>query len=184
MNPISNLPAYMAIVADDDQKISKEIARKSLLIAFIIISIFVLSGHLLFQIFGITLDALKIAGGLLVGLIGYHMVNGVHSPTAQTLSTDKQDPTLVAISPLAMPLFAGPGAISLAEGKVEYQLITILAFATLCLTTYILLIRAKTISKLLGESLMTIITRMMGLILTTIGIQMLLTGVKGAFPIK
>ncbi|WP_019774889.1 MarC family protein, partial [Streptococcus sobrinus] len=71
-----------------------------------------------------------------------------------------------------------------AEGKVEYQLITILAFATLCLTTYILLIRAKTISKLLGESLMTIITRMMGLILTTIGIQMLLTGVKGAFPIK
>ena len=188
MNPISNLPAYMAIVADDDQKISKEIARKSLLIAFIIISIFVLSGHLLFQIFGITLDALKIAGGLLGGLIGYHMVNGVHSPTAQTLSTDKQDPTLVAISPLAMPLFAGPGAIataiSLAEGKVEYQLITILAFATLCLTTYILLIRAKTISKLLGESLMTIITRMMGLILTTIGIQMLLTGVKGAFPIK
>ena len=188
MNPISNLPAYMAIVADDDQKNSKEIARKSLLIAFIIISIFVLSGHLLFQIFGITLDALKIAGGLLVGLIGYHMVNGVHSPTAQTLSTDKQDPTLVAISPLAMPLFAGPGAIataiSLAEGKVEYQLVTILAFATLCLTTYILLIRAKTISKLLGESLMTIITRMMGLILTTIGIQMLLTGVKGAFPIK
>ncbi|MFS1664185.1 MarC family protein [Streptococcus sp. zg-JUN1979] len=184
MNPISNLPAYMAIVADDDQNISRKIARKSILVAFAIIFVFVWSGHLIFQLFGITLDALKIAGGILVALIGYHMINGVHSPSSNNMPNDKEDPTDVAISPLAMPLFAGPGtiatAISLSEGKVTSQVITLLAFASLCLITYCLLISAKKVSKLLGKSMMSIITRMMGLILTTIGIQMLIEGIKGA----
>ncbi|MCC9753248.1 MarC family protein, partial [Streptococcus agalactiae] len=71
MNPISNLPAFMALVADDDQKISRRIAAKGVLLAFVIIVIFVLSGHLLFNLFGITLAALKISGGILVGIIGY-----------------------------------------------------------------------------------------------------------------
>lgn len=188
MNPISNLPAYMAIVAGDDKKISRKIATKSILIAFAIIFVFVFSGHLIFKVFGITLDALRIAGGILVAVIGYNMINGVHSPDSQNFPNDKKDPTDVAVSPLAMPLFAGPGtiatSITLAEGNLEYQIITIIAFALLCLITYFLLLSADTISKWLGQGMMTIITRMMGLILTTIGIQMLIDGIKGAFSLK
>lgn len=105
MNPISNLPAFMALVADDDQKISRRIAAKGVLLAFVIIVIFVLSGHLLFNLFGITLAALKISGGILVGIIGYKMINGIHSPTNKNLEEHKDDPMNVAVSPLAMPFW-------------------------------------------------------------------------------
>ncbi|SQF41285.1 Multiple antibiotic resistance protein marC [Streptococcus ferus] len=188
MNPISNLPAYMALVADDDQKISRKIARKSLLLAFFIILTFVISGHYIFQLFGITVDALRIAGGLLVALIGYHMINGIHSPASKNLPQTNEDPLAVAISPLAMPLFAGPGtiatAITLSHGGFTNQVITIAAFALLSLLTYVLLLSAREISQFLGQSFMGLVTRMMGLILTTIGIQMLIAGIKGAFSLS
>lgn len=184
MNPFANLPTYMALVADDDDKISKQIAFKSLLIAFIIILVFVLSGHLIFEVFGITISAFRVAGGLLVGLIGFHMINGVHSPTNTNVSAANDDPTAVAISPLAMPLFAGPGtivtAINQSQGGFSHQLTTVTAFLVLCLLTYGILSSAKTISKALGKNLMNIITRLMGLILATIGIDMVLSGIKNA----
>ena len=186
MNPISNLPAYMALVAGENQKISKAIARRSLLVAFTITVVFIVSGHMIFELFGITIDALRIAGGILVGLIGYRMIAGYHASNANTLPTDKSiDPMSLAISPLAMSLFAGPGtiatAITLSFGGFDNQLVTIVAFAVLCLLTYYLLLAAKPISQFLGDNFMNVITRMMGLILTTIGIQMLIIGIKGAF---
>lgn len=188
MNPIANLPTYMALVADDDAKISKQIAFKSLLIAFVIVLVFILSGHLIFEVFGITISSFRIAGGVLVGLIGFHMINGVHSPTNKNLSAEAQDPTSVAISPLAMPLFAGPGtivtAINQSQGGIEHQVITIVAFFALCLLTYFILSSAKTISKALGKNLMNIVTRLMGLILATIGIEMVLTGIKTALHLS
>lgn len=181
MNPISNLPAFMALVADDDQKISRRIAAKGVLLAFVIIVIFVLSGHLLFNLFGITLAALKISGGILVGIIGYKMINGIHSPTNKNLEEHKDDPMNVAVSPLAMPLLAGPGTIALSSGGLSGKLITILAFAILCVIMYVILISANEITKFLGKNAMTIITKMMGLILMTIGIEMLITGIKIGF---
>ncbi|HHU5241803.1 TPA: MarC family protein [Streptococcus agalactiae] len=185
MNPISNLPAFMALVADDDQKISRRIAAKGVLLAFVIIVIFVLSGHLLFNLFGINLAALKISGGILVGIIGYKMINGIHSPTNKNLEEHKDDPMNVAVSPLAMPLLAGPGTIAtamgLSSGGLSGKLITILAFAILCVIMYVILISANEITKFLGKNAMTIITKMMGLILMTIGIEMLITGIKIGF---
>lgn len=186
MNPLSNLPAYIALVADDDQIISKRIARKSLTIAFVIIAIVVMTGHVLFTLFGITLAALRIAGGILVVLTGYHMINGVHSPDAKHVGNELvADPTAVAVSPLAMPLFAGPGtiatAITLSQGGWEHRFITLTAFLLLCLLTYLLLLSAKDIARFLGQNIMAIITRVMGLILTTIGMQMLIVGIQGAF---
>ena len=80
MNPISNLPAYMALVADDSQKISRKIAFRSLLIAFVIVTVFIFSGDFIFKVFGITIVSFRIAGGILVAVIGYHMINGNHSP--------------------------------------------------------------------------------------------------------
>ncbi len=184
MNPISNLPAYMALVADDSQKISRKIAFKSLLIAFIIITVFIFSGELIFKVFGITIDSFRIAGGILVAVIGYHMINGNHSPSYKGMEqqSGNSDPMSIAISPLAMPLFAGPGtittALSLANGGLQNQMITVLAFALLCLITYLLLRSAKQIAGFLGENLMKIITKMMGLLLFSIGIQMIIVSVQ------
>ena len=184
MNPISNLPAYMALVADDSQKISRKIAFRSLLIAFVIITVFIFSGDFIFKVFGITIVSFRIAGGILVAVIGYHMINGNHSPSYKGMEKQavNSDPMSIAISPLAMPLFAGPGtittALSLANGGLQNQLITVVAFALLCVITYLLLRSAKQIAGFLGENLMKIITKMMGLLLFSIGIQMIIVSVQ------
>lgn len=184
MNPISNLPAYMALVADDSQKISRKIAFRSLLIAFVIITVFIFSGDFIFKVFGITIVSFRIAGGILVAVIGYHMINGNHSPSYKGMEQQavNSDPMSIAISPLAMPLFAGPGtittALSLANGGLRNQLITVVAFALLCVITYLLLRSAKQIAGFLGENLMKIITKMMGLLLFSIGIQMIIVSVQ------
>ena len=184
MNPISNLPAYMALVADDSQKISRKIAFRSLLIAFVIITVFIFSGDFIFKVFGITIVSFRIAGGILVAVIGYHMINGNHSPSYKGMEQQavNSDPMSIAISPLAMPLFAGPGtittALSLANGGLQNQLITVVAFALLCVITYLLLRSAKQIAGFLGKNLMKIITKFMGLLLFSIGIQMIITSVQ------
>ena len=184
MNPISNLPAYMALVADDSQKISRKIAFRSLLIAFVIITVFIFSGDFIFKVFGITIVSFRIAGGILVAVIGYHMINGNHSPSYKGMEQQavNSDPMSIAISPLAMPLFAGPGtittALSLANGGLRNQLITVVAFAILCVITYLLLRSAKQIAGFLGKNLMKIITKFMGLLLFSIGIQMIITSVQ------
>ena len=184
MNPISNLPAYMALVADDSQKISRKIAFRSLLIAFVIVTVFTFSGDFIFKVFGITIVSFRIAGGILVAVIGYHMINGNHSPSYKGMEQQavNSDPMSIAISPLAMPLFAGPGtittALSLANGGLQNQLITLVAFALLCVITYLLLRSAKQIAGFLGENLMKIITKMMGLLLFSIGIQMIIVSVQ------
>ena len=184
MNPISNLPAYMALVADASQKISRKIAFRSLLIAFVIITVVIFSGDFIFKVFGITIVSFRIAGGILVAVIGYHMINGNHSPSYKGMEQQavNSDPMSIAISPLAMPLFAGPGtittALSLANGGLRNQLITVVAFALLCVITYLLLRSAKQIAGFLGENLMKIITKMMGLLLFSIGIQMIIVSVQ------
>lgn len=184
MNPISNLPAYMALVADDSQKISRKIAFRSLLIAFVIVTVFIFSGDFIFKVFGITIVSFRITGGILVAVIGYHMINGNHSPSYKGMEQQavNSDPMSVAISPLAMPLFAGPGtittALSLANGGLRNQLITVVAFALLCVITYLLLRSAKQIAGFLGKNLMKIITKMMGLLLFSIGIQMIIVSVQ------
>lgn len=184
MNPISNLPAYMALVADDSQKISRKIAFRSLLIAFVIVTVFIFSGDFIFKVFGITIVSFRIVGGILVAVIGYHMINGNHSPSYKGMEQQavNSDPMSIAISPLAMPLFAGPGtittALSLANGGLRNQLITVVAFALLCVITYLLLRSAKQIAGFLGKNLMKIITKMMGLLLFSIGIQMIIVSVQ------
>ena len=184
MNPISNLPAYMALVADDSQKISRKIAFRSLLIAFVIVTVFIFSGDFIFKVFGITIVSFRIAGGILVAVIGYHMINGNHSPSYKGMEQQavNSDPMSIAISPLAMPLFAGPGtittALSLANGGLRNQLMTVVAFALLCVITYLLLRSAKQIAGFLGKNLMKIITKMMGLLLFSIGIQMIIVSVQ------
>ena len=182
MNPVANTAVFVGLTGDRDKREQAKIAAKALIIAFIIVLLFAVLGKSIFHLFGITLPAFKITGGILVFLIGYHMLQGTGSKlhTAQ-----KKDNTDITVSPLAVPLLAGPGTIatamnfSAAGGWMEI-VVTISMFAVLCIITFFCFIFSSKILSVIGESGLSIATRLMGLILSVIGVQMLIIGIKTA----
>ena len=181
MNPIANTAVFIGLVGDKEKAERAEIARKSLLLSFCIIAVFSILGKLIFTLFGITLPALRITGGILVFLIGYHMLQGSGSKLHG--SAEKSDVS-IAISPLAVPLLAGPGSIAAAMNYASgagWQgiTITISMFSVLCLITFVAFIYSEKIVGVLGQSGLGIVTRLMGLILAVMGTQMLIEGILG-----
>jgi len=189
MNPIANTPVFLGLTASDSTAIRRRIAIKALLITFILIVAFILLGKLIFSVFGITLPAFQITGGILVFMIGLQMLHGqqskLHSPAATDSSENMQGALSVAVTPLAMPILGGPGTIAAAMnfssgGGISGMLVTIIGFGLLCLVTYIFFVSGERLVKLLGDEGLMMVTRLMGLILAVIGTQMFITGVAGA----
>ena len=155
-------------------------------------ALFALAGKLIFHAFGLTLPAFRITGGLIVFIIGYHMLRGgpssVHHPGEADQAASKKAALSVAVSPLAMPILAGPGTIATAMsfsagGGMTNVVITIVAFAVLCVITYLFFVFGARFVTYIGASALGAITRMMGLILAVIGTQMVIGGLHGAFRI-
>ncbi len=179
MNPIANTAAFNGLVGNSGSSERFKIATKSLIITFGIVLLFSVLGKGIFHVFGITLPALRISGGILVFLVGYHMLNGNASSLQ---SSHKSNLENIAVSPLAVPLLAGPGTIATAmnysaSGELTRVLMTISIFALLCLITFFCFIFSSRIMALIGKGGLDIVTRLMGLILTVIGVQMLIAGV-------
>ena len=190
MNPIANVPIFLGLTSGDDKKTTVIVALKSLTLAFLIVTIFSVAGKVIFELFGITLPAFQITGGLIVFLIGFHMLQGGHSSVQHPSDEDKQksrEAALgVAVSPLAMPILAGPGTIATAMsfsagGGLMEMVMTISMFAVLCIITYVLFIFGEKFVTYIGASALGVVTRMMGLILAVIGTQMVIKGLHGAF---
>ena len=182
MNPISNTAVFVGLTEDLDSQGQRKIAYKALFIAFLIIAAFALFGKAIFTLFGITLPALRIVGGILVFIIGYKMLNNITSDAGNPSAQDNSD---IAVSPLAVPLLAGPGTIATAmsysaEGGWSVITITIAMFALLCVITFFSFIFGQKIVQKIGKSGLDIITRLMGLILAVIGVHMLMEGIFGA----
>ncbi len=180
MNPIANTAAFAGLAGDKSKAEQVKIAAKSLIITFMVILVFSLLGKAIFHLFGITISALRITGGILVFLVGYHMLNG-HGSKLHSAEGDQE--TDMAVSPLAVPLLAGPGTIATAmnyssTGELSGILITIGVFAVLCFITFICFIFSSNILAMIGKSGLSIITRLMGLILAVIGTQMVIVGVS------
>ncbi|AAZ28524.1 MULTISPECIES: MarC family protein [Colwellia] len=182
MNPIANTAVFAGLTGDKNKLEQRKIAAKALIITFIVIASFAILGKSIFHLFGITLPALRITGGILVFIVGYHMLQGSGSKLHHTQGDDSSDSD-VAVSPLAVPLLAGPGTIATAmnysssNGWMEI-IITLSVFAALCLITFICFIFSSRILAAIGKSGLSIVTRLMGLILAVIGVQMLLVGIK------
>ena len=181
MNPLANTAVFVGLTGNLEERQKARVAKKSLLLTFFIIFLFAVLGKTLFTFFGITLPALRITGGILVFIIGYHMLQGEGS----SLHSSNKNADSLAVSPLAVPILAGPGTIATAmnfsaSGGWFEIVSTILIFSTLCLITYVCFIFGERIIDKLGESALQIITRLMGLILSVIGIQMLVEGIYGA----
>ena len=189
MNPIANVPIFISLTGEDDKRTSAIIAFRCLMLSFLIIALFSIAGKIIFQLFGLTLPAFQITGGLLVFLIGFHMLQGNHSSVQQPSEKDKQQSREaaldVAVSPLAMPILAGPGTIATAmnfaaSGGIADVGLTIAMFAVLCVITYVLFIYGEKFVTYIGASALGVITRMMGLIIAVIGTHMVLEGLTGA----
>ncbi len=149
-------------------------------------------GRFIFEMFGITLPAFRVTGGILVGLIGYNMLQGeqstVQTPTEEDAEDSLRTQLSIAVSPLAAPILAGPGtvatAMNFAAAGGDHELtITALAFAVLCIIAYFCFVFGQGMVRFLGQSGLNVVTRMMELILAVIGVQMLIEGIKGAFAI-
>lgn len=189
MNPIANVPIFLSLTEEDDEKTTASVASRALLLAFLIISVFSVAGKIIFDLFGITLPAFQITGGLLVFLIGFNMLQGNYSSVQHPSEEHKQKSIeaalSVSVSPLAMPILAGPGTIAAAmnfstgENFMDMA-ITIAMFGVLCLITYVLFVSGEKFVAYIGAGALGVITRMMGLILAVIGTQMVITGVYGA----
>ncbi|MEM6544148.1 MAG: MarC family protein [Pseudomonadota bacterium] len=186
MNPIANTAVFAALTGESNKAERSRIAVKSLLITFCVITAFALLGKSIFHLFGITLPALRITGGVLVFLVGYHMLNGTGSHLHSGGHDESSD---VAVSPLAVPILAGPGTIATAmnfsaTGGLTGISTTIAVFAVLCVLTYVCFASSTRILKMLGPSALSIVTRLMGLILAVIGTQMLIEGTLGALAFE
>ena len=188
MNPIANVPIFLGLTSGDDEQTTATVAFRSLILAFLIVSLFSVAGKVIFELFGLTLPAFQITGGLLVFLIGFHMLQGNHSSVQHPSEEDKKksmEAALdVAVSPLAMPILAGPGTIAAAMnfsagGGLMEMVVTITMFALLCVVTYLFFVFGEKFVTYIGASALGVITRMMGLIIAVIGTQMVIEGVRG-----
>jgi multiple antibiotic resistance protein len=191
MNPLANTPVFLGLTASDSPAVRRKVALKGMLLTFLIVVFFGVCGNRIFQLFGITLPAFKLTGGLLVALIGYHMLQGrpsaVHTPTDDDQAESLETALNVAVSPLAVPILAGPGtlatAMNFAADGVRHMVVMIVVFGVLCCLTAVCFLYGQRLVKFLGQSGLNVITRLMGLILAVIGVQMAIDGIKAAFSL-
>lgn len=188
MNPISGMSFFLTLTKEFEEDKSKIIAFKSVLTAFVIVTVFAIAGNFFLNLFGVSFTALRLAGGVLVAMIGYEMLHGrpsqVNEPTQETLDETIEEEGSIAITPLGIPLLAGPGviitAMNFSAGSINNLLITVLSFGLLCVITYYTFIFGKNIKEIMGSSALKVLTKMMGLVLIVIGTQMILDGTYSA----
>ena len=186
MNPIANTPIFLGLVEGESKESKKKIARTATITAFLIVVSFIIAGKYIFEIFGLTIPAFKITGGLLIFYVGFEMLM---SQKSKIHSSSKSEANLgLAISPLAIPILAGPGTIvtamnSVTNASLIHIGIVIVIFALMIILTYIAFILSDLIVRKVGSSLISVVGKLMGLILAIIGTGMVIEGIKLTFSL-
>jgi multiple antibiotic resistance protein len=186
VDPFAAIGSFLAITSGADEARRKRMARKAASTCFIVLTSFALAGQLIFRMFGITLPAFEIAGGLILLLIGLDMLEAKRSPT-QEASGDTEEASLkedAGIVPLGIPMLAGPGAISsvmVLVGQVpnlwNWEMCAILgSIALTSLISYWVLAGASRVRTVLGETGIRILVRIMGLLLVALAMQFFVNG--------
>jgi len=192
VDPIAAIPTFLIITASAGPEHRRQMARRAAWTCFLVLCGFAMAGTLIFKLFGITLPAFKIAGGVILLLIGMEMVQARRSQTKETPTEteegmEKED---VGIIPLGVPMLAGPGSIStvmvLMSGAPAwwYAIPIFIAIALTAVSSYWTLAAADRVRGYLGETGIRILTRMMGLLLMAIAIQFMLNGLTDIGMIK
>ncbi|MBR9705492.1 MarC family protein [Candidatus Pacearchaeota archaeon] len=190
INPFSTASVFHVLSKGNSKKKNKSISRRAVIIAIIVLIFFVFLGDLLLKTFSISIEAFKIASGILVLGVGYNMIYSGHShfrnPEEKKHAEEKED---ISIIPLAIPMLSGPGAIATAlvlmenaNGNPIFILSIIASIIIVCMIAYFLLVRAHVIDKYLGKTGINVIDKLLGLIVLVMGIQFILSGLGGVVP--
>jgi multiple antibiotic resistance protein len=184
VDPFAALPTFLAVTAGSDADRRKRIARKASLTALIFLSAFAVAGQYIFKMFGITLPAFEIAGGVILLLIGLDMLEAKRSATQEAsgdteAAASKEDAGIV---PLGIPMLAGPGAIAsvmvlVGQAQTRWQMAAILGsiFITAAIC-YLVLGNSDRVGRALGETGIRILVRIMGLLLVALAVQYFVNG--------
>ncbi|NBF40360.1 MAG: NAAT family transporter [Spirochaetes bacterium] len=177
MDPIGNIPMFLSLLGQVDETRRKRVILREVLIAFVVLVVFLFFGRYILAALHITEPALGIAGGVVLFLIAVRMIfpwgrdQNVESPTGEPL-----------VVPLAIPLIAGPSAMATvillsnqAPGRIWMWF---LALAIASVTALVVLLSAEILRRRLGSRFLVAIERLMGMILATLSVQMLLTGIR------
>jgi multiple antibiotic resistance protein len=190
VNPLGALAPYLAMTVSDSEEKKRHIAGVASMVCGGILAGCALAGSFIFRFYGITLPALKVAGGILLFFVAFDMINARMSRTRQTEEEEtegaaKED---VAVFPLAIPLLSGPGAIvsvfMLSDQAIGW-LMQVSLYAAIFLNTvvvYFTLREAPRLIKVMGPIGMNVMSRLMGLMLAAIAIQFMIDGLRAAFP--
>ena len=189
VDPFAVIPTFLTMTASDSSERRKAMALKASVATVAILVVFAVAGGLIFKLFGVTLPAFRIAGGLVLGLSAIEMLKAERATRENRdevqEGVDKSD---VAITPLALPMLAGPGAISTvmvlmnqARPWFPESLPIFLAIVVTGVLTYFTLRLSEVVSRALGKTGINVMTRLMGLVLATISVQFILDGIKETF---
>ena len=186
MNPLSNIPIFISLTEGADKETKQKVNKKAVLTAFIIIAVFVILGKFIFQLFGITIPAFKITGGVLIFFVGFEMLQSKKSNVKHLKETNFDEN--IAVSPLAIPILAGPGTIVTAMNFVSNSSyvnigLVILIFGLMCVLTYIAFSLSDFIARKIGNNVISVIGKIMGLIIAIIGTTMIIEGIKLSFDL-
>jgi multiple antibiotic resistance protein len=186
VDPFAAIPSFLAITESADPARRKRMARKGALTCFIVLTSFAVGGQLIFRLFGITLPAFEIAGGMILLLIGLDMLQAKRSATQEAHgdteeAAAKEDAGIV---PLGIPMLAGPGAISTVMVLVgqtpsmwHWQMGAILGSIGLTsLVSYWVLAAAGRVRQVMGETGIRVLVRVMGLLLVALAMQFFVNG--------
>lgn len=186
VDPIATVPAFLAMTARDTVRQRLRTARVACLIMVCVLAVFALVGQALFHLLGITLPAIQVAGALVLLLVALDMLRAQRSPVMETAAETAEGSAKddIAVTPLAIPMLAGPAAISTvilldAQAVGWPQRIVLLAcLAAVGLASYIILAIGAKGAQWLTPMAEKIITRLMGLLLAALAVQFLFNGLK------
>lgn len=190
VDPLGSVPAFLAMGAGGSPERNRSIARRAAWTCFLVLAVFASTGTLIFKIFGITLPAFKIAGGILLFQIALEMLHSQRSQTQEVEAerlegSHKED---FGVTPLGIPMLAGPGAISavmvlMGQSRQWWQSIPVfVSIAITSLAAYFILAAGARLQARLGETGSRVLTRLMGLVLAAMAVQFVLNGLLDVWP--
>jgi len=186
LNPIGTVPIFVGLTQDDDKKERSRISLWTAIDVFIILVISYLIGQYVLAFFGISIEALRIAGGLIIVSSGFSLLTGKFSKTRginKKVANEIQNRNDIALTPLAIPMLAGPGSMSLLIAFYQEHhepleiLSATLAILAVSFTIFLILKSAHYLAKILGASGIVAISRIVGFIVIAIGIQYIISSV-------
>ena len=184
VNPISTMPVFLALTVNSDKAHRDQMAKKSSLMMVLILVGFLLAGSFILQFFAISLEGIRIAGGLVIVRSGYMLLNSIEKPNlsaeSKTEGLTKKD---ISLTPLAIPLLAGPGAMAAvismstkADSTFKFLFLA-LAILIVAFTVFISFKYSARALPFLGTSGLEALTKIMGFITMAIGVQFIVNGV-------